>query len=331
MLQIYNTDAGRDVLQMFSLRELAQRGLGKLQRRSISNLSDDSDLFGNDGDTYKHYIQPAIEYSDTNITAEQFSSNVPLFCKKQIEKMHTQHQERVSVLKNQLEEEAKMLELANKNITFLVGVKQKERDEHFKFMNDELQKAKADLEYCNNFLCYFGQDEDEKSLYEENIKEMLVLHEMKLEELTKKFNDAATDLRYLERLKEEHDKIINELHNDKSSLRIKLQQFDERNTKTFNDLQSLIYEKELLVKKLDEKEKHLVDLQKKYSHVLEANSSLKIDLDDARTYLTMLMRKELEGYDSEILILMMDYVHRLCDIQDQISDTEKDYAISEGC
>lgn len=265
-------------------------------------------------------IEVEDDIGDLNAISSRF--NIKL------REIHEEHEEKASELSHQLEEAGQKLEQANLNIEFLLKSKQNDRAILLDAINGQLEKAKVDLECANNYIaCIESTEVQNKEQCEEHVKVMLAEHEDVLHSLVQKFEEINTDLKYLEQLKKEQDNIIEELKRDKDNLRHKLQEFEKRNSKAFSNLQLLIYEKECLVKKLTEKESSLENLQRKYRSVLDANSSLKIDLEDTKTYLGVVMQKELERCDADLLVMMMNYVAKMCHIQNKLNETETEIEV----
>lgn len=247
-----------------------------------------------------------------------------LFCQSNLNKsLHNINNSKISSLTSQLTSACIKLEQANKSIEYLLSTKDREKEALVNAINNQLEKARIDLECANNYVnCTQKATIKSRCAFEYSIKVMLSEHEQVLKILRQKFEDTKMEVHFLINLKKDQEIILEELKRDREILHEKLMEFEQNNYAAFKNLKSLINEKEGLVQKICARELSVEKIQKKYSKILDKNFDLQSNLDSMKSCMGIIMQKELEKCDIDVLLMLVEFVTKMCQAQDILVETE---------
>lgn len=187
--------------------------------------------------------------------------------------------------------------------------------------SDPNDPVKLALKYANDYIAcleFAKQHEDEN--HTEQVQKIQSEHNKKLSNVIMVF------LEYLYQMKYNFENKTDEIEIEKTKKEFEVQKLESTYKDLLVKLDGASIENDRLIKQIASKDKAYKQLYNRYLTILRTNSNLKMELDDARNRFGLFIQDhqiELEKYDEQILIMMLEYVLKVCHIRNQLCSTEK--------
>lgn len=182
----------------------------------------------------------------------------------------------------------------------------------------KLAKTQNSLHYANMYIDSLRALNDSDRLsYEGKIKRLQGAHEDVLKQLIIQFLD------FLYRVKFHYDNKTRTMRERLTIVEEEIKLIPELKI----EVENANHEKDLIVKKMEDKDSTIKEIKEKYLRVLESNSGLKVEMETARNRFGLFVKThqlELENYNEKVLEMFLEFILKICNVQNQlISDQDE--------